>query len=78
MKHLFEQSLQKVTSTNWNNFENHVKKTEQEMWEKEDLLDQIHESLQPVVITPFNEDDTDDDDDDDYFSDDCDVSNNEM
>ncbi len=49
------------------------------MWEKEDLLDQIHESLQPVVITPFNEDDTDDDDDDDdYFSDDCDVSNNEM
>ncbi|XP_072023475.1 uncharacterized protein [Amphiura filiformis] len=68
VKGLFEEALEKVTPTNWKNYENHVKKIEQEMWEKEDLVDHIHETFQPIVISPYeDETDSEDDDDDEDF-----------
>lgn len=63
VKDLFKEGLNQITADHWHNYDNHVQKVEQQMWEKEDLIDELHGSLvHPVVI--YN-----DQDDSDYDSD---------
>ena len=72
VKELFEQGLAKVSAENWKNYDNHVHKTEESMWENEELIDRLHENFSPIIIRPFEEldedlDDFNDHDDDSEF-----------
>jgi hypothetical protein len=63
VKELFKDGLSCVTSTNWQNFDDHVMKVEDEMWQKENLVDQLLADIPPVIITYGTSDDEDDSED---------------
>jgi hypothetical protein len=66
---LMKDGLVKVTSDDWKSYENHVIKIEEDMWEKEALVDLFHQGYTPMVIQPYedreDESDSDSDSEDD-------------
>ena len=70
VKELFKQGLTNVSAEHWKNYDNHVHKIEETMWENEETIDQLHENFSPIIIRPFEEQDEDSDLDD--FNDDHD------
>ena len=61
VKVLFKDGLNRVTSTNWKNFENHVIKVEDQMWEKENLVDELLANIPPVIMYGTNNEDESED-----------------
>jgi len=55
-----------VTSSNWQNFDDHVQKVEDEMWKKENLIDELLADIPSVIIYGT----CDGDDSDDELTDD--------
>lgn len=64
VKELFKQGLAKVTTENWTNYDRHVQRIEDDMWEKEETIDKIHQNFMPIIIQPFEDIDNDVDMDD--------------
>ncbi len=42
---LFEQGLNQVTAAQWNNYVEHVKSVEDQMWQADGLMEQVHERV---------------------------------
>lgn len=55
VKQLFLDGLDRVTADNWTNYDNHTQKEEDNMWEQEAHIDQLHENFAPIVIFPFED-----------------------
>jgi hypothetical protein len=72
---LIKEGLSLVTPEQWKSYEEHCIKIEQDMWEKENLVDLFHAThLPPIIIAPYE--DRDDSDTEDEESD-CDCENEE-
>jgi len=50
-----KEGLAKVSSEDWRAYENHVVKVEQDMWEKEALVDLFHQNFTPIIIQPYED-----------------------
>ncbi|XP_072022525.1 uncharacterized protein [Amphiura filiformis] len=72
VKKLMTEGLANVTPENWAAYENHIIKIENEMWEKEELVDLAQEALTPIIIQPYedraeeSDSDSDDEDEDEF------------
>ena len=63
MLDLLQEGLKKVLPVNWDKFDKHVQKVENDMWDKEGLVDSVCDD-RPVILYPGLDLDPDDADDD--------------
>ena len=63
VKNLLNIAIERVTSENWKNFIEHVKKEENKITEVDTIMDEIIDNLEPCVLTITGEtsDSADDD-----------------
>nr|XP_023024938.1 uncharacterized protein LOC111513011 [Leptinotarsa decemlineata] len=59
VKVLFDQAIMEITSENWQKAIQHVLKEEDKMWELDNLVDQV---VDPIIITPGDDDSSSDED----------------
>ena len=44
-----------MTAQNWTNYNRRVDEIEKDMWDKEQIIDRIHEEFVPIIIRPFDD-----------------------
>ena len=51
---MIHEGLSRVTPEHWKPYEDHVIRIEDDMWQKENLVDLFHAThISPVIITPY-------------------------